>query len=63
MPMTAEEIEKENEVEPERIIIREDSMQKNKPTPFFQALRGKKKITKHINLGGAKASESKYPTV
>ena len=43
MPMTAEETEKEKEVEPERIIIREDSMKKNMPPPFPQALRGKKK--------------------
>ena len=43
VPMTAEEIEKEKEAEPERIIIREDSMKKNVPPPFPQALRGKKK--------------------
>ena len=43
VPMTAEEIEKEKEAELERIIIREDSMKKNKPPPFPQALRGKKK--------------------
>ena len=43
VPMTAEEIEKEKEVEPERIIIREDSMKKNMSPPFPQALRGKKK--------------------
>ena len=34
VPMTAEEIEKE--VEPERIIIREDSMKKNMP-PFISS--------------------------
>ena len=43
MPMTAQETEKEKETEPERIIIREDSMKKNMPPPFPQALRGKKK--------------------
>ena len=43
VPMTAEETEKEKEAEPERIIIREDSMKKNIPPPFPQALRGKKK--------------------
>ena len=43
MPMTAQEIEKEKEVELERIIIREDSMKKNMPPLFPQALRGKKK--------------------
>ena len=44
VPMTAEEAEKEKEVEHERIIIREDSMKKSMPPPFPQALRGKKKI-------------------
>ena len=43
VPMTAEETEKENEVEPERIVIREDSMKKNMPPPFPQELRSKKK--------------------
>ena len=43
VPMTVEETEKEKEVEPERIIIREYSMKKNMPPPFPQALRGKKK--------------------
>ena len=49
-PMTAEETEKEKEVEPERIIIREDSMKKNMPHPFPQALRGKKKITNQAEI-------------
>ena len=39
----AEGIRKEKEAEPERMIIREDSMKKNMPPPFPQALRGKKK--------------------
>ena len=43
VPMIAEETEKEKEVEPERIIIIEDSMKKNMPPPFPQALKGKKK--------------------
>ena len=43
VPMTAEETEKEKEVEPERIIISEDSVKKNIPPPFPQALRSKKK--------------------
>ena len=43
VPMTVEETEKEKGAEPERIIIREDSMKKNMPPPFPQALRGKKK--------------------
>ena len=50
MPMTAEETEKKKEVEPERIIIREDSMKKNMPPPFPQALRGKKKITNQAEI-------------
>ena len=40
VPMTAQETEKEKEAEPERIIIREHSMKKNRPPPFHQALRG-----------------------
>ena len=43
VPKIAEEKEKEKEAEPERIIIREDSMKKHMPPPFPQALRGKKK--------------------
>ena len=63
MPMTAEETEKAKEAEPERIIIREDSMKKNMPPPFPHALRSKKKNPKpSLNLGGAKASKGKYPT-
>ena len=50
VPMTAEETEKEKEVEPKRIIIREDSMKKNMPPPFPQALRGKKKITNQAKI-------------
>ena len=46
VPMTAEEIEKEKDTEPERIIIREDSMKKNMPPSFPQALRSKKKNPK-----------------
>ena len=34
VPKIAEETEKEKEAEPERIIIREDSMKKNMPPPF-----------------------------
>ena len=43
VPRTAQETEKEKEAEPKRIIIREDSMKKNMPPQFPQALRGKKK--------------------
>ena len=43
VPKIAEDTEKEKEVEPKRITIREDSMKKNMPPPFPQALRSKKK--------------------
>ena len=43
MPKIAEETEKEKEAEPEKLIIREDSMKKNMPPQFPQALRSKKK--------------------
>ena len=43
VPMTAQETEKEKEAEPERIIINENSVKKNMPPPFPQALRRKKK--------------------
>ena len=44
VPMTAEETCKEKEAEPEKTIINEDPVKKNKPPPFPQELRGKKKI-------------------
>ena len=50
VPKIAEETEKEKKAEPERIIIREDSMKKNMPPPFPQALRGKKKITNETEI-------------
>ena len=50
VPKIADEIEKEKETEPERIIIREDSMKKHMPPPFPQALRGKKKITNQAEI-------------
>ena len=43
VPITTEETEKKKEAEPERIIISEDSVKKNMPPPFPQALRSKKK--------------------
>ena len=39
VPMTAEETCKEKEAEPEKIINSEDSVKKNMPPPFPQALR------------------------
>ena len=50
VPMTGEETEKKKEVKPERIVIREDSMKKNMPPPFPQALKGKKKITNQAEI-------------
>ena len=50
VPMTADETEKEKEVEPERIIISEDSVKKKMPPPFPQALRGKKKIPNQAEI-------------
>ena len=48
--MTAKETEKEKEAEPERIIISEDSVKKNMPPPFPQALRSKKKIPNQAEI-------------
>ena len=48
--MTAEETEKENEAEPERVIISEDPVKKNMPLPFPQALRSKKKIPNQAEI-------------
>ena len=50
VPKSAEETREEKEAEPERIIIKEDSMKKNMPPPFAQALRGKKKITNQTEI-------------
>ena len=50
VPMSAEETKKEKEAEPERIITREDSMKKNMPLPFPQALRSKKKIPNQAEI-------------
>ena len=46
VPKIAEETEKEKEDGPERIIISEDSVKKNMPPPFPQALRSRKKNPK-----------------
>ena len=50
VPMTAEETEKEKEVEPERIIISEDLVKKNMPPPFPQALKSKKQIPNQAEI-------------
>ena len=43
MPMTTEGTCKEKEAEPEKMIISDNSVKKNIPPPFPQALRSKKK--------------------
>ena len=50
MPKIAEETKKEKEAEPEKIIIGEDSMKKDMPPHFPQALRGKEKITNQTEI-------------
>ena len=46
MPMTTEETCKEQEAEPERVVISEDLVKKSMPPPFPQELRGNQKIPK-----------------
>ena len=43
LPKPAEKTKEEKEVEPEHIIIKEDSMKKSMPPPFPQELKDKKK--------------------
>ena len=50
MPKPVEEAKEEKEVEPERIIIKEDSMKKSMPPPFPQALKGNKKASNQIEI-------------
>ena len=45
VPKPVEETNEEKEVEPERIIKKEDSMKMSIPPPFPQALKGKKKAS------------------
>ena len=44
------ETREKEEVEPEHIFIKEDSMKKSMPPPFPQALRGKKKVSKQAGI-------------
>ena len=46
MPKPGGKTKEQEEVEPEHIIIKEDSMKKSMLPPFPQALRGKKKASK-----------------
>ena len=49
-PKPARKTEEQEEVEPEHIIIKEDSMKKSMPPLFPQALRGKKKASKQEGI-------------
>ena len=50
VPKAVKETCKENEVEPERVIISEDSMKHCMPPPFPQALRSKKKASQQAGI-------------
>ena len=50
VPKIAEETKKAKEAEPEKIIIREDSIKKHMPPLFPQALRGNKIITNQTEI-------------
>ena len=49
-PKPVRETREKEEVEPEHIIIKEDSMKKSMPPPFPQALRSKKKASKQEGI-------------
>ena len=49
-PKPTRETREKEYVEPEHIIIKEDSMKKSMPPPFPQALRGKKKASKQEGI-------------
>ena len=49
-PKPTEETREEEEVEPEHLFIKEDSMKNSMPPPFPQALRGKKKASKQADI-------------
>ena len=44
VPKPVRETREKEEVEPENIFTKEDSMKKSMPPPFPQALRGKRKL-------------------
>ena len=50
VPKPVGETREKEEVEPKQIFIKEDSMKKNMPAPFPQALRGKKKASKQASI-------------
>ena len=50
VPKLAKETREEEEVEPEHIFIKEDSMKRSMPPPFPQELRGKKKASEQAGI-------------
>ena len=50
MPKPVEETSKGEEIEPEHIFLKEDSMKHCMPPPFPQALRGKKKASQQAGI-------------
>ena len=50
VPKAVEETRKEQEAEPEKVIISEDSMKHYIPPPFPQALRSKKKASQQAGI-------------
>ena len=50
VPKPAKETREEEEVEPEHIFLKEDSMKRSIPPPFPQALRGKKKASEQAGI-------------
>ena len=50
VPKPVEETKEEKKVEPEHIILKEDSMKKSMPPPFPQALKAKKKASNQTEI-------------
>ena len=50
MSKPVEKANQEKEMESDQIIIKEDSMKKSMPPPFPQALKGKKKAPKQVEI-------------
>ena len=50
VPTPVEETKEKKEAEPERIVIKEDTVKKSMPPPFPQALKGKKKAINQIGI-------------
>ena len=50
VPKPVEETKEEKEVEPEHIVIKEDSMKMSMPPPFPQVLKGKKKASNQTEI-------------